>query len=118
MKPAFERKLMLPLRYALGALLLVSTSMALAQKPKVDFSKLVFDNCPRECQAKSALRGLGSFPLPKGTVLQNPLGANVCQEQLKGRVEVRKTSAVCAFSDGSSVGLQGLHLESEKFIRP
>lgn len=119
MKTDSTQNFMLSLRQAFGLLLFLSATTATAQKAKVDFSKLVFANCAQECQAKKALRTLSSFPMPKdGSVLQNPLGANVCQEQLKGRVEIKGQAAVCVFSDGSSVGLQGLHLESEKFIRP
>lgn len=119
MKTYLTRKFMLSLRQGLGLLLFASATTATAQTAKVDFSKLVFANCAKECLAKKALRSLRAFPMPKdGSVLQNPLGSNVCQEQLKGRVELKGTSAVCAFSDGSSVGLPGLHLESEKFIRP
>lgn len=119
MKLLSSQKLMFPLRQSVGLFLIVSTFSAMAQTPKVDLSKLVFENCAKDCQAKKALRALKSFPMPKdGSVLQNPLGSNVCQEQLKGRVELKRSNAVCVFSDGSSVGLPGLHLESEKFIRP
>jgi hypothetical protein len=101
------------------------TFSAYAQKnaAKVDMSRLVFHNCKNECTAKKAVKKMKSFEMPKSKDgMKNPLGVNVCQEQLQGQLVFikinNKERGVCQFEDGSSVELFGLHSESEKFIKP
>lgn len=117
------------LRLACVAVLSLGTLSALAQKktqsaaPKVDMGRLVFHSCKNECSAKKAVKRLTTFSMPKSKDgLKNPLGINVCQEQLQGQLAFIKVQTrergVCQFADGSSVELAGLHAESEKFIKP
>lgn len=117
------------LRLAFVAVLSFGALNALAQKkvqtaaPKVDMGRLVFHACKNECSAKKAVKKLTTFSMPKAKEgMKNPLGINVCQEQLKGQfafIKLKgKERGVCQFTDGSSVELAGLHSESEKFIKP
>jgi hypothetical protein len=117
------------LRLTIVAVLSFGALNALAQKkvqsaaPKVDMGRLVFHSCKNECSAKKAVKELTTFSMPTSKDgMKNPLGVNVCQEQLKGQLAFIKLKAkergVCQFADGSSVELAGLHSESEKFIKP
>jgi len=88
--------------------------------PKVNIEKLTFHYCKGECTARKQVKKLKAFKAPK-TGMQNPLGVNVCQEQLGGKYDSKKLPGkergVCRFKDGSSVELFGLHGEAEKFIQ-
>jgi hypothetical protein len=83
-------------------------------------SGLRWYQCSGDCQAKQAVKSLQPYALkPQAS---NPLGSDVCREQLQGKVRkitVRgKKIDVCQFQDQSSVELLGLHLEAEKLVRP
>lgn len=106
-------------------LLLIAPAMAkkkaTAAAPKVDLAKLTFHDCKGECTARKQVKKLKAFRAPKAG-MSNPLGVNVCHEQLGGKFDTKKLPSkergVCRFSDGSSVELFGLHGEAEKFILP
>ncbi|MBY0518215.1 MAG: hypothetical protein K2P81_15000 [Bacteriovoracaceae bacterium] len=91
--------------------------------PVVDSSHMTFYQCKGNCQAKKALTNLKTFSVSKKTTLKNPLGSEVCTEQLGGVVgqfaDKKKGSiSICRFKDNSAIELQGLHRESEKFTTP
>lgn len=129
MKTTRKLDLKMQLRITLATLLSFAALNVFAQKknqiptPKIDMSRLVFHSCKNECSAKRAVKKLASFSMPKSKDgMKNPLGVNVCQEQLQGQlafIKIKtKERGVCQFNDGSSLELAGLHAESEKFIVP
>ncbi len=105
------------------AIFTLTLSLNVTAAPVVDSSHLTFFLCKGNCLAKKALSGMKSFSVSKKATLKNPLGSEVCTEQLGGVVgqfvDKKKGSvSICRFKDNSAIELQGLHRESEKFTSP
>ena len=106
-------KLMNGLRLSMASLM-IGTLYA----PHAFSQDLSYLSCKGNCQAKKAIKNLRSYNLDLKKKLADPLGSEVCVQQLKGSVLKIKKVDVCVFRDASAIELTSLHKYSERFARP
>lgn len=106
-------KLMKGLRLSMASLMIgaLYAPYALSQE-------LSFLHCKGLCQAKKAINNLQNYNLDLKKKLSDPLGSEVCVQQLKGNVAKINKVDVCLFQDKSAIKLPSLHIYSERFAKP
>ena len=106
-------KLMSGQRLSMAALMVAALFSSSAHTQELDIK-----GCKKNCLAQKAIANFKTYNLDLKTRLADPLGSEVCKNQLKGLVSKLKGKDVCLFKDSSSIELTSLHLYSERFARP
>ena len=106
-------KLMTGLGLYLATLMIVLSSTPVAHSQDINLIA-----CKGNCQAKKAIMKMKRYNLDLKKKLADPLGSEVCKNQLKGNVSKLKRVDVCLFKDSSAIELTSLHKFSESFANP